>query len=95
MLTLGICALGLSLRAAEASIEWKLKLEGRVITSDSKMIRIRTPENKVIDIVRHSVPEGFDLRPGSLIRWIAPEYKERKPSSSSPKPPLTQPNQSR
>jgi hypothetical protein len=75
------CALSLPL-AAQASVEWKVKLEGRVISADSRMIRIRTPQNQIIDVVRHSVPDGFDLTPGKMIRWIAPEFKERKPSSS-------------
>jgi hypothetical protein len=74
------CVLFLPL-TAQASVEWKVKLEGQVIAADSQRIRIRTPNNEIIDLVRHSVPEGFDLRPGSHIRWIAPEFKERKPSS--------------
>ena len=71
---------------AQASVEWKVKLEGTVIAANSKVIQIRTPQNEVINLVRHSVPEGFDLRPGKTIRWIAPEFKERKPSGEVSSP---------
>ena len=83
-----LLAFGVTLmNPAQASVEWKIKLEGTVIGANSQMIQIRTPQNEIINVVRHSVPEGFDLTPGKTIRWIAPEFKERKPSgeTSSPK----------
>ena len=68
---------------AMASVEWKVRLEGTIIRADEHMIRLRTSQNEVVEVVRHSVPPGFDLRPGKIIRWIAPEFKQRKPSGNT------------
>jgi hypothetical protein len=71
---------------AQASVEWKVKLEGTVIAANSRVIQIRTPQNQILNLVRHSVPEGFDLTPGKTIRWIAPEIKVRQPSGETSSP---------
>jgi hypothetical protein len=66
-----------------AAVEWKVRLEGRILSANARTIRIRTASSQIVELGRHTVPRDFDLSPGKLIRWIAPEIKERKPSGAA------------